>query len=209
MSPLNHSKDLTSSNNRPSYSVERWPLGWVVCGSDFCPEIPMAALEECGSKLFEGNAVIDSGITHHLRMTGKSPHAVFCVVSPKESKKWRDQITEESSGWDKQKRWFTGVSVGASSAALFSVFCGPEWTFYAKGQGGNSIPHDADDFSRCKGLLDQFPEWRQDLHMVAEAYPDTAWPQLIARLAEIENASPEGQDRIISNILVDFSHATS
>ena len=127
------------------------------------------------------------------------------MVSPKNSEKWRAQIAESSIGWDRQERWWTGVDVGASSAAMFAALCSSRWSLDAKDMGGKSVPHDFDDFGRCKGLLDQFPEWRQDLHRVAEAYPDTAWPQLIARWDEIEKAPPAEQNRIISEIEVDFS----
>jgi hypothetical protein len=66
--------------------------------------------------------------------------------------------------------------------------------------GRQSVPSDAGDFGRCSRLLARFPEWRANLVRVAEAYPDTKWPAIIARWDEVESADTATFGNILNGI---------
>jgi hypothetical protein len=79
--------------------------------------------------------------------------------------------------------WIRRGEVGSSSDTIQRAFTGrgPELL--------PTIPHDPDDFRRCKQLLDLIPEWRTDLARVAKIYPwwepfVDAWPDLERLYAE-------------------------
>lgn len=180
---------------QPKYSIERYPLGWVLCGPQ---GIPASALEECGG-LFPKDAVIDAGIIHHLRAAGNRG-AVMCIVTKENSRKWREQITESLKTLSPQARWWKGFDVGTSSAAIFAVLCDDQWRHAANEMGEKSTPHDADDFGRCKRLMDAIPEWRPLLPKVGEKYPETKWPSIIARWDEIAAADPKTQTQILRSL---------
>lgn len=179
------------------YVIERWPLGWVLCGVPrYGRGIPMDALNECMS-LFPKDAVIDSGIVHHLRQT-VNPNSCICVVSKNDGKKWREEIEETLKSFSPEQRWLKGLDVGSSSATIFSVFCDRYWTNEAQKIGNGSVPMDSDDFGRCKRLLDKFPEWKSNLKLVALAYPK--WTKIVERWDEIENSTPMQQNDILGEI---------
>lgn len=185
---------------KPKYLIERWEFGWVLCAPEGMPGIPMDSLQDCGALFDPQDAFMDSGIAHHLRVSGKSK-ANVCIVTNDEGKRWRERIAEENATLPPEWRWWWGTDVGNSSATIFSVLCkNRPYNTEAAEQGKGSIPHDSDDFGRCKRLLDAFPEWRKELPKVAEAYPNTLWPQLIDQWNEIEAASPKDQTRIIKEI---------
>lgn len=72
-------------------------------------------------------------------------------------------------------------AVGVSAATIASVMLGvPLRGFDA------CHPLDPDDLRRCVGLLDAVPAFRSRLHEVAETYPRSAWPELVARWADLE-----------------------
>lgn len=180
----------------PRYIIERWANGWLLCGTKTNGSaIPINALMETVS-LFDKDSVMDNGISHHLRQTGKE-EVVACVVTKSGSETWRKEIEKYISNFPPQERWWKGLDVGTSSAAIFSVFCDEKWKHEASKFGANSVPYDADDFGRCKVLLDLFPEWRERLSEVADAFPNTLWPKIISRWIEIENSEPEEQSRIL------------
>lgn len=184
---------------KPTYIIERWPYGWVLCGpSAMAAGIPADALKEC-MPLFGKNDGIDAGITHHLRQSGRTT-AVMCIVSPANGRHWRREITESLAGLPPQERWWKGVDVGKSSAAMFAALCDSRWFYAADNFGESCTPQDAGDFGRCKRLLDAIPEWRPLLSKVAEKYPETKWPAIIARWAELEAATPETQTQILRNL---------
>jgi hypothetical protein len=49
-------------------------------------------------------------------------------------------------------------------------------------------PQDASDFGRCRRLLDLFPDWESNLHVVSEAFPATPWPSLVDRWKDLTSA---------------------
>jgi DNA-directed RNA polymerase subunit RPC12/RpoP len=74
--------------------------------------------------------------------------------------------TEEQAKW-----WLDHGEHGTSSKTIFYVLSGgsmPRWP---------SVPLDPDDFRRCRLLLAAVPAWRQELHKVAERFPE--WGPLV------------------------------
>jgi hypothetical protein len=184
---------------KPHYIIQRWPLGWVLCPPSIdIRGIPMDALNEC-LKLFPKNSVIETGICHHLRETS-TPEAVICIATPANAKKWREHILKAIAGLPPQDRWWKGLDVGCSSAAIFAVLGDLRFTAPATRMSRQSVPSDAADFGRCSRLIQLFPEWKAQLQQVAEAYPTTRWPAIVARWDELEAATPEEQSRILSTL---------
>ena len=180
----------------PLYSIERMPLGWLVCGQSGQSGIPISALNEC-LPAFPKDGVIDPGIVHHFRQTGKD-NARLCIVTKENGVLWRQEIEASLANCEPEKRWWFGTDVGRSSAAIFAVFCKSfSFRVEALDYGKGSTPQDAADFGRCRWLLDRFPEWRAKLSRVAEAYPDTAWPKIISHWPELESTTPEQQNKIL------------
>lgn len=183
----------------PRYMLERWPLGWLLCATEPGSNgVPVDALSEC-MPLFKKNAVMDSGIVHHLRETGRRD-VIVCIATERDSREWRAEIDKSLASLNPQERWWKGLDVGLSSAAIFAVFCDMRWRDMAKDMGHASVPHDGDDFGRCKRLIDMFPQWRSELYRVADEYPDTMWPKIIARWDELEKATPEQQYKILNEL---------
>lgn len=165
------------------YAVQRWPLGWVVVGYSSAG-IPLNALSEI-QDLFPTDSVIDPGIAHHLRYA-KQILAVFVVAQLHDSTLWRQQIAEEIKArpeegqYGLEREWWNGTDVGKSSAVIFSTLCtNSPFKQEAKHFGNGEYPHDPDDFGRCRRLLEKFPEWKPLLPKVAQAYPDSKWPEII------------------------------
>lgn len=179
------------------YVIERWPHGWLICAPVGRTGIPMTALAECGA-LFPEGAVMAKGIPHHFHATGRHEVA-FCVGTDAEIGVWRTEIKNAIATLPPEERWWKGIDVGLSSAAIFSVFA-IHFGHEARVMAGGAVPRDADDFGRCTRLLALFPHWRPELHRVAIAYPDTKWPELIARWAEIEAVHPNLQSEILRSL---------
>lgn len=174
----------------PLYSIEVWPHGWTLSGDR--GGIPMQALPD-SMPLFPKDAVMDPGIARHLSLTA-SPRITLALGLPWELATWREEITDSLADQPAQTRWWHGVDVGLSSAAIFGVFA----TLHretAANYGRGSVPWDAADFGRCQRLLALFPEWRAQLHRVGDAYPDSPWPRLVARWDVLESklGTPEFQ----------------
>lgn len=183
---------------KPRYTIERWPHGWLLCGPDGHSGIPANALSECQG-LFPKKAVMNAAIPHHLRAHGNR-NVVFCVGVASELALWSSEIAFAIRGLPAQERWWKGLDVGMSSAAIFAVFCEPQFQFEAKEMSRGAIPRDADDFGRCCRLLDAFPEWRPQLNRVAEAYPETKWKTIVDRWDEIANAPASDATTILSRL---------
>jgi len=198
MNPTKNDIAMQIAGMGPRYVIERWPHGWVLCGANGVPGIPTDALNEC-TNLFPKKAGIYSGIVHHLREMGRYK-TVICVALEADAKKWYAEIEKAIKHMPAQERWWKGLDVGKSSAAVFAVFCEDQWRRSAEDVGEASTPRDADDFGRCKRLLDLFPEWRARLGEVAKKYYSTLWPPIIDRWAELEAAPQERQSAILREI---------
>jgi hypothetical protein len=179
---------------KPRYTIEVWPHGWLICGPGGA--VPLTALGE-SSKLFPKTAVLATGIPHHFRASGR-PDVVLCVASLAELRKWSAQIEASIAFLPPEERWWKGLDVGSSSAAVFAVFCHEQFRSAAQETGRGAVPRDADDFGRCARLLTLFPQWRENLSRVAAAYPETKWPALVARWSELEAATPTDRTAILS-----------
>ena len=181
----------------PRYTIERWPHGWTISSTGDMPGIPIDALGEC-MPMFPKKAHLDTGIAHHLK-TFSYPSVILCVVHPDEGIKWRAEIESKLANHPPEARWWHGFDVGKSSAAIFSCFS----TYYpgsVASFAAGAVPTDSSDLGRCISLLNLFPEWRENLQRVALVYPNTLWPQIIARWSELEAASPADQTKILTTL---------
>ncbi len=70
------------------------------------------------------------------------------------------------------REWRKGRDTGISSETIYEVFMGEGGP-----ESGACFPWDPSDFGRCYRLLQLAPEWRKNLHKVAERYPD--WGPLV------------------------------
>ena len=184
--------------NVPTYILQRWPYGYVICGIGR-PSLSLSALVEA-TKLVSRSPVSDKGICRHLRVTVKVPNAVATAMTVDDSVKWRAEIAKELTAVaDPQARWWLGFDVGTSSAAMFAVLSTRHFVQDAKDFGRASTPLNAANFGKCSRLLAAMPEWRSRLGEVAAAYPAGAWPRIIARWAELEaaTATPVQQTAIL------------
>ena len=185
--------------NRPDYTIERWPLGWLICAAIGKTGIPIGALNECLG-LFPKDAVMQMAIPHHFNASGHEPHVVVCVATVQDGQEWEKQIEDSLAEADPQDRWWRGTDVGLSSAALFAVLADKNWQWCADYMGHGATPVDAADFGRCHRLIGRFPEWRNRMDEVAVKYADTKWPAILQRWDEIAAAEPMVQSRILREI---------
>lgn len=174
------------------YTIERWSHGWLICPPTGSPGIPVKALAEISPIAGKG-AVINSAIEHHFRALGKA--VTFCTGQPKELDTWEQEIELSLKSKPPLTRWWLGLHVGKSSAAIFSVLTPEDYEFkYAAGEyAQGSTPRDAPDFKRCLGLIELFPEWKPRLQEVANAFPHSTWPEIVKNWDEIAKTSPPEQ----------------
>lgn len=184
----------------PKYIVERHTHGWLICPAPLSPGIPMGALNEC-QPMFPEKAGVWMGIAHHFRASGKP--VTMAIATDADAEKWKAEIGEElkKHAFCPETRWWCGLDVGMSAAAIFAVFCIGDRRAFAKEMSHAATPSDADDFGRCHRLLQLFPAWRSRLGEVAAAYPESKWPGIIARWEELEKAETAEQTRILWEIL--------
>lgn len=175
---------------KPDFTIDHYPHGWLICSPPGENGIPLNALSKISGRGIPAKAEIDLGIGHHYHVTlGRK--VCMAVGMPEDLKLWRAAIEKEIAGLPLEERWWRGLDVGSSSAAIFAVFCADGLKWRAKEHGHASTPRDAGDFGRCKRLLDLFPAWRPRLAEVAAAYPDTKWPELVGKWDLLEAATPE------------------
>lgn len=181
----------------PRYTIERWPRGWLICGPG--GTVPMTALSE-SQKLFPKTAIMDLGIPHHFKASGRH-EVVMCIVDAgAEHNAWRTEIAASLAHLPAQERWWKGLDVGQSAAAIFAVFCEERLRSPAAELGRGAVPQDADDFGRCSRLLKLFPEWKERLAHVSIGYPNTKWPAIIARWDELEAASAAEKTKLLREL---------
>lgn len=171
--------------NSPIYSIERWPHGWTISAIPTVAGVPLHALDEC-LKLFPKGSIMDNGIAGHLRR-GRGMLAVFVIGTATDLRAWRGEILADLAHLSREERWWKGIDVGSSSAAIFAVFSNLHREA-ARDLARGAVPHDADGFGRCKRLLELFPEWLASLDRVAIAYPATQWPRLVERWHDLTTA---------------------
>ena len=99
---------------------------------------------------------------------------------------------------EQRLEWWANTScdTGLSSETIALVLGHLTWEELQNKPGAFGVsssgwtPKDGDDFGRCHRLLELIPEWKSELHQVAEAYANTAWPKLIQnwmRLSKLFN----------------------
>lgn len=182
---------------RPAnFSVEVYPLGWLICAPPYVNGIPLDALAK-SMHMFPEGAQIHPGIAHHYNAVGHVGRVIHAVATPENLALWVSEIEASLVDLDREERWWRGTGVGASSAAIFGALSTTNLCHEAKHLGQGAVPRDEGDFSRCRALLDLFPEWRHRLHEVAKCYPLSQWRVLVPRWAELEASSPEVRSRIL------------
>jgi hypothetical protein len=184
--------------NGPKYIICRWEYGWTVESAHDSRGIPACALNEI-LPIFPNSAVINSGIAHHLRFTTR-PSVTLCITEQSDGALWEKEITERLATRPPQEQWWKGVDTGTSSAAIFAVFCDSQWRKLAIDYARDSIPHDAADLGRCLRLLEKFPEWNARLQEVAQAYPKTTWPAIIAHWKTLTTATPTDRTALLRKL---------
>lgn len=85
--------------------------------------------------------------------------------------------------------WIERGETGVSSKTIYYVLTGSNTT----GSFGPDIPYDPDDLSRCLKLLALIPEWRSELHKVAERHP--SWKPIVERWGKWETMFVEAHGK--------------
>jgi len=192
------------SKSQIQYSIHRFPLGWAVSPPQGQEGIPLSLVIDFVS-LLSGH-VISPSIAHHLKETTYL-NPVLVITTQKDSIAWIKEIDESLAGYPPEERWWKGTNVGSSSAALFATLCSPQWKAKATELGKTSTPKDHDDLQRCINLVKDM-QWQDKLNQVAQAYPNTNWPEIIKHWDELQSSTPQRQDKIIKEIEAKISTNT-
>lgn len=187
----------------PKFTLVRCEHGWLlVSPSRLKRGVPMTALSEMCELLPKG-AVMHPGIAHHYSVTDRwlpGLHVVAAACAQKDVEKWEAAI----NSWIKlaflsaEWKWWIGLDVGLSSAAIFSVLAscgGSDALEFSKG----AVPADAADFGRCLRLVERFG-WRNRLDEVAKRFPNGKWPAVVARWDELCALDAAGQSALLREI---------
>lgn len=181
---------------KPNYILESWPHGWLLCAATQGGGVPMEAINTLTR--VAGKAGIYPGIAHHYKTSRRQ--TILCAATAAGAKLWMEDIEKSLEGLSPQMKWWRGMDVGLSSAAIFAVLCEGEMKFCgAADMGQGNTPRDADDFGRCLRLVETMG-WRERLAEVATAYPETDWPKIIGRWDELAKATPEQQSLILHSL---------
>lgn len=168
---------------KPRYLIHVYEHGFALDAIPGERGIPCDALQQA-MPLFPKNAVMDAGLAHALGV-------ILVIGSPRKLDLWRAEVQAhlDAAYPDPLDRWCHGLDTGASSWAIVSAI-----TFKRQRhcEPRGDTPQDADDFGRCHRLLEAVPQLRGYLSKVAERWPDTAWPRLIAHWAELTDLFTRG-----------------
>lgn len=180
---------------KPSYIIERWPHGWLLCAAKESGQsgIPMMALNEC-LPMFPADSGVDSGIARYHRY---ARGAVMAVGSPEELGLWREEIEKEISWMADEPRWFLGCDTGMSSLAVFSKLTShKDYANKALDEinGKMHHPHDADDFGRCFRLV-ELMQWHDRIYEMAPLSPE--WKSICERWQSLCELHQQGKLGII------------
>lgn len=142
--------------------------------------VPMSAFAVL-AKLAPGKSVMSS---HVARLAGstfafglsKDLDALKKTLEPAALARVADRYRHLSSAL---QEWLAWGEHGTSSLTMFSRLAGVN----VLNDGQSDVPHDADDLSRCRRLLDACPELAPLLPGMADVSP--AWARLIARWDEL------------------------
>ena len=187
-----------SNDAAPLYTLERRNHGWLALAPGDADSLPVTYFTEI-AKLFPKDFVMLPGVAHHFKASGKR-NTVLALCAKSDAKKWVATIEESLKGLDPHTQWWRGCEVGRSSAAIFGALAPAGFGREAKENSRGDIPRDADDFQRCIGLLERFPDWRQRLPEVAVTYPGSKWEKLVPLWDEVTAALPERKYEILSRL---------
>lgn len=139
------------------------------CGGHYQPTYPLTiSMMTATMKAFERDH-------KHCKRPPEGPVCVYCGKSghiPRECP-WmaRKQTPSE---------WLAGPGTGVSSLVICSVL----HHGYPHRSPPVDVPHDPDDFVRCRRLFELFPEWRDRFEDVAERHP--IWKPFVEHWDELE-----------------------
>lgn len=182
---------------KPTFTVEHWPHGQLVCAPPGEAGIQLRAVSDYLNKLPPGFC-LSNGIVHHYRQSGRQYGATVALGTAEGISKWKEDITTWLLDRKPETQWWWGTDVGRSSAVIFSVLGPPCLAAYYYGNG--AVPVDAEDFGRCLRLLALFPVWRERLHEVAQAWPLTPWPRITTRWDELAALEAEKQTALLDEL---------
>jgi hypothetical protein len=160
------------------------------------PFLPDAVRSDITSLFALGSDyVFDAGILHHFRAAGMKD-AVAAIALPNEAATWREEISANMTRMSPEAAYWYGFDVGFASACLFSVLAKPNHCSKDAARfAGARVPQDSDEFAQCVRLLELFPDWKSQLHKVAEKHPLTAWPTIIGMWSELSSLRMKPEDR--------------
>jgi hypothetical protein len=161
-------------------------------------DVPDEFVRVCSLLAGDDDLLLVPGIARSIGQTYRP--CVWAIATKENANAWIAEIERALQHLSRDARWWRGTSVGAASAAIFSVLSRSEFTGTAGHYSRGETPRDAGDFGRCRNLLSLFPEWRTDLARVAEAFPSSKWPAIIARWDELDALPPDGISRILTEI---------
>jgi hypothetical protein len=161
-------------NGLPDFTIERHRYGVILRGAPLLNDV---------APLFKqwGKEGLDT------LATCLAPPLGACMVATRweDLPKWTAEIDADAKTRfpdDPEGEWLHGGHVGTSSLTLFALLCSPQWKGPALSRlgRGESVPHDLDDFTRCRRVIEDVRhEWRGRLVEVAAQRPE--WLPFVER----------------------------
>jgi len=121
---------------------------------------------EC-SEVFDAEIVTDAPI----EVAAASMKAVRCPKCGSDKcgmgGAYNDAPALTASIRDRLDWWLERGELGVSSETIYRAFTGDRVVSVRAAD----VPHDPDDYRRCRALFDLIPEWRKDLSYLVMRYP--------------------------------------
>lgn len=176
-----------------------FPEGFLILSNGVDSGIPLAAMLQVTEMLPE-DSVLDTGIANFYQST-THPRTVLAATTPDAIVKWHERIKEALALIeDPEERWVKGLEVGSSAISIFSVLASQKWRAHFGSRSTGAVPLDHSDFGRCKNLLAEFPQWRDRLSEIADAYPDGGWPTIIENWDRLEAMDSTGVSEFLHSL---------
>lgn len=97
----------------------------------------------------------------------------FSVLHNDCKKTWTEPVVDQSKDTEEKAYWWMANGErGMSSEAMWRCFMNDR-------NGGNSHPHDPDDFKRCYKLLECVPEWKEKHNLRKLKRLSQQWSNLV------------------------------
>jgi hypothetical protein len=185
----------------PKYKLCRWPHGWSVePGNPVGIGIPVGDFVEISQIVGQENAVMDPGLTNHLKTSGH-PRTITVIGEPKELDIWAKEVEAKlhAQTSDPEEKWFRGTDTGLSSLAIFATLATrTDLKSEALSRTRGETPADCGDLGRCLRLLEKMPGWEARLPEVSARWPLSAWNKLVPQWAELKASTREKQREILN-----------